>query len=122
MNQPSRVLDSRLRVRQTVATPDQEVCVLSTIKAIACAAATALAVLVFTFGFAPSASAQSTDYTPSSVGAGNLGQGGNVGAGGTARTGTSSTIPLTTLGVGLVSVGGLAIALARRRRLAAAAA
>jgi LPXTG-motif cell wall-anchored protein len=93
---------------------------LKSIKAIACAFASALAVLVFTFALlGPHASAQTNtdDYTPSSVGAGNLSQGG----GNTANTGSSSTIPLATLGIGLVSVGGVAIALARRRRTVASA-
>jgi LPXTG-motif cell wall-anchored protein len=95
---------------------------LKSIKAIACAFASALAVLVFTFALlGPHASAQtSTDYTPSSVGAGNQSQG-NVG-GNVATTGSDSTIPLTTLGIGLVTAGGVAIALARRRRVAAATA
>lgn len=95
-----------------------ERCPLKPIKATACAFATALALLVFTFALlGPQASAQSSsDYTPSSVGAGNQTQGGNV-----AQTGSDSTIPLTTLGIGLVSAGGLAIALARRRRTVASA-
>jgi LPXTG-motif cell wall-anchored protein len=97
---------------------------LKSIKAIACAFASALAVLVFTFGLlGPHAAAQSsTDYTPSSVEANNQGQGQGVGAGNVANTGSNSTIPLTTLGIGLLSVGGLAIALARRRRTVSAAA
>jgi LPXTG-motif cell wall-anchored protein len=91
---------------------------LRSFKAIACASATALAVVVFTFGLAGPAAAQaSTDYTPTSVGAGQVGRGGSV-----AKTGSDSTIPLTTLGIGLLSVGGVAIALARRRRIASAAA
>lgn len=96
---------------------------MKSIKAIAFAFASALAVLVFTFALlGPHASAQSnTDYTPSSVGAGNQSQGSNAG-GTTANTGSDSTIPLTALGIGLVSAGGLAIALARRRHSAAATA
>jgi LPXTG-motif cell wall-anchored protein len=95
---------------------------LKSIKAIACAFASALAVFVFTFALlGPQASAQnSTDYTPSSVGAGNQSQG-SVG-GNVATTGSDSTIPLATLGIGLVTAGGVAIALARRRRVAAATA
>ncbi len=95
---------------------------LKAIKAVVCAFVTALALVVFTFGFSSGAAAQSTDYTPSSVGAGNLSQGsGAVGAGNVANTGSNSTIPLTALGIGLVSVGGVVIALARRRRAAVAA-
>jgi LPXTG-motif cell wall-anchored protein len=44
-----------------------------------------------------------------------------TGGGGTAVTGSSSTIPLTKLGISLVALGGLLLALSRRKRVGASA-
>jgi LPXTG-motif cell wall-anchored protein len=45
----------------------------------------------------------------------------SVGGTGLARTGTDSSLPLTTIGIGLVAAGGFVVLIARRRRVASPA-
>lgn len=58
--------------------------------------------------------------TGSCVGAGGVGRQARGGGGALPRTGSASLAPLTAAGVGLVLIGGFAVAAARRRRTAQA--